>query len=82
MKIRYRARALEDVQAIYNWRVRQSSDIAKKVEATVFAAVGWLGEHPEFGTKTDEPNVRRWPMTDFHCTIFYVLGRDDGRGQA
>ena len=76
MKISYRARALEDVQAIYDWRARQNSDVAEKVEAAVFAAADWLGEHPEFGAKTDEPNIRRWPMTDFHYTIFYVLERN------
>jgi plasmid stabilization system protein ParE len=36
-----------------------------------------LGEHPEFGSKTDEVDVRRWPMTDFRYTIFYVIERDE-----
>ena len=69
----YRARALEDVHAIYQWRVRQSTDMAEKVEAAIFAAADWLGEHPKFGSKTDEANVRRWPMTDFRYTIFYIV---------
>jgi plasmid stabilization system protein ParE len=73
MKVRYRARALEDVRRIYQWRVRQSTEIAEKVEAAVFAAADWLGEHPEFGSKTDEAHARRWPMTDFSYTIFYVI---------
>ena len=76
MNVRYRARALEDVQGIYEWRARQNTEIAEKVEAAVFAAADWLGEHPEFGSKTDEANVRRWPMTDFRYTIFYVIERE------
>ena len=36
-----------------------------------------LGEHPEFGSKTDEVDVRRWPMTDFRYTIFYVIEREE-----
>jgi plasmid stabilization system protein ParE len=76
MNVRYRLRALEDVEAIHEWRVRQSADIAEKVEAAVFAAAEWLGEHPELGTMTDEADVRRWPMTDFRYTIFY---RFDGQ---
>ena len=78
MNVRYRARALEDVQGIYEWRARQSTEIGEKVEAAVFAAADWLGEHPEFGSKTDEANVRRWTMMDFRYTIFYVIEREAG----
>jgi hypothetical protein len=39
--------------------------MAEKVEAAIFAAADWLGAHPNFGSKTDEANVRRWPLTDF-----------------
>jgi plasmid stabilization system protein ParE len=76
MNVNYRARALEDVRAIYQWRARQSTDVAEKVEAAIFAAADWLGEHPKFGSKTDEANVRRWPMTDFRYTMFYVIDRE------
>ncbi|MGE0851890.1 MAG: type II toxin-antitoxin system RelE/ParE family toxin [Hyphomicrobiaceae bacterium] len=71
MNVRYRLRALDDVQAIYDWRSRQSTEIAAKIEAAIFAAAEWLGRHPELGTMTDEGDVRRWPMTDFNYTIFY-----------
>ena len=76
MKVRYRARALEDVDGIYQWRARQSTNVAEKVEAAVLAAAEWLGEHPEFGTMTDERDVRRWPITDFRYTIFYLIDRE------
>lgn len=76
MNVRYRARALEDVRAIHEWRARQSTEIAEKIEEAIFAAADWLGEHSKFGTKTDEVDVRRWPMTDFRYTIFYVMDRD------
>ena len=78
MNVGYRARALEDVHAIYQWRARQSTDVAEKVEAAIFAAADWLGLHREFGAKTDEANVRRWPMTDFRYTIFYLIDREGG----
>ena len=76
MNVRYRARALEDIDRIYEWRARQSADIAEKIEAALFAAGDWLGEHPECGTMTDEVGVRRWPMTDFRYTIFYIIDRE------
>ena len=77
MNVRYRARALQDVDDIYQWLARQSTNVAEKVEAAVIAASEWLGEHPELGTMTDEANVRRWPMPDFRYTIFYLIDRDD-----
>ena len=61
----YRSRALEDLQVMYDWRARQSPDIAEKTEIAIFASAEWLGQHPELGTMTDEADVRRWPMTDF-----------------
>jgi Plasmid stabilization system protein len=77
MKVRYRARALEDIDDIYEWLARHSSNVAVKVEAALMAATEWLGKHPELGTMTDEANVRRWPMPEFRYTIFYRVDRHD-----
>ena len=77
MNVRYRARALQDVDGIYQWLARHSTNVAEKVEAALMAAAEWLGEHPELGTMTDEANVRRWPMPEFRYTIFYLVDRDD-----
>jgi hypothetical protein len=57
MNVRYRARALEDVAAIHDWRSRQSMDIAEIIEAAIFAAADWLADHHNFGAKTDEADV-------------------------
>lgn len=63
---------------IHDWRARQSVELAEKIESAIFAAADWLGDHKMFGTKTDEPNVRRWPMTDFRYTIFYWIDEKGG----
>ena len=76
MTVRYRARALADIQEIHAWRARQGPELADKTEATIFAAADWLGDHSKFGSKTDEPDVRRWAMTDLRYTIFYWLDRE------
>jgi len=76
MNLRYRATALEDIHAIYAWRAPQSAEVAEKVESAIFATVHWLGAHPNLGTKTDEANVRRWPMTDLRYVIFYSIDQD------
>ena len=73
MSARYRARALADIDAIHAWRARQSPELANRVEAAIFAAADWLDDHPNLGSKTDDPHVRRWPMTDFQYTIFYRM---------
>ena len=39
MKLRYRATTLEDMRAIYDWRSRQSPEVAERVEAAIFATV-------------------------------------------
>jgi plasmid stabilization system protein ParE len=61
------------VAEIYNWRARQSTEIADRIEAAIFAAADWLSDHSKFGAVTDEAGVRRWPMTDVKYTIFYVI---------
>ena len=76
MKLRYRATVLEDMRAIYDWRSRQSPEVAERVEAAIFATVEWLAARPTLGTKTDEAHVRRWPMTDLRYAIFYRIDRD------
>ena len=76
MNLRYRAAALEDIDAIYAWRSRQSPEVAERIESAIFATIDWLAAHPTLGTKTDEANVRRWPMTDLRYAIFYVVDKD------
>jgi plasmid stabilization system protein ParE len=79
MNVRYRARALEDIEGIYQWVARRSTRIAADVEAAIATAAEWLGAHAEIGAMTDEPNVRRWPMPEFRYTIFYLLEREHDR---
>jgi plasmid stabilization system protein ParE len=79
MNVRYRARALDDIDGIYEWVARRSVRIAADVEAAILTAAEWLGEHAEMGAITDEPNVRRWPMPEFRYTIFYLLEREQDR---
>ena len=39
---------------------------------------GWGGIR-RLGTRTNEANVRRWPMPEYRYTIFYLVERDDDR---
>ncbi len=72
MNLRYRATALEDLDAIYAWRSRQSAEVAARIEAAIFATIDWLAAHPTLGTRTDEKDVRRWSMTDLGYAPFFT----------
>jgi plasmid stabilization system protein ParE len=76
MNLRYKATALEDIDAIFAWRARVGAEVAEKVASAIFTTGEWLAAHPNFGAKTDEAEVRRWPMTDLRYVIFYSIDRD------
>ena len=64
--------ALEEVAAIHQ-RLAEHTEAAECIEAAVFDSLNMLAEFPQFGRKTDENGVHRWPMKDFLYTIFYRI---------
>lgn len=79
MRVRFRAKALDDIAGIYLFRATtQSVEVAAHIEAAIFATTDLLARHPELGSKTDHKDrVRRWPMTQYNYAIFYRIG-DEG----
>lgn len=71
MRVRLTPVALEDVAAIHQTLAGHSAEFAERVQSAVFYCLDMLGEFPQFGRKTDERAVHRWPMGDFRYTIFY-----------
>jgi plasmid stabilization system protein ParE len=71
MRVRLTPVALEDVAAIHQTLAAHSEELAASVEDAVFDCLDILGEFPQFGRKTDECGVHRWPMGEFRYTIFY-----------
>jgi len=52
MKVRFRAKALDDIACIFLFRSsRHSREVAARVEAAIFASTKLLGRHPELGTR-------------------------------
>ena len=72
MRVRFRAKALDDIAAIYLFRsAAHGVEVAARVEAAIFASTELLSRYPELGSKTDhKAGVRRWPMTQYDYTIF------------
>src|SRR5438045_3026247 len=77
MKVRFRAKALDDIASIFLFRSRRHSpEVEARVEAAIFATTKLLGRHPELGSRTDhKAQVRRWPMTDYDYTVFYLIDK-------
>ena len=65
MKVRFRVRALNDIDAIYQWLSQHSLALAKRTEAAMLAAAELLVEHPELGALA----VGRWQNSPTRCFI-------------
>jgi plasmid stabilization system protein ParE len=78
MRVRFRAKALDDIASIYLFRSSaHGAEVAAHVEAAILATTELLGRHPELGIKTDhKARVRRWPMTQYDYAIFYRIGEE------
>ena len=76
MRVRFRAKALDDIAIIYLFRsTAHSVEVAARVEAAIFASTELLSRYPKLGSKTDhKAGVRRWPMTQYEYGIFYRVG--------
>ncbi len=73
MKVRYRNRAREDIESIYDWIAKDSFAVAQRVEDAIHAAAKLLGKSPELGVETGYMDARRWPIPRFFHTIFYRI---------
>ena len=73
MRVYYRDRAQLDIEKIYDWVARESLEAAQRVENAIRSAADLLAMRPEIGVATGYKSVRRWPMPDYHYTIFYRI---------
>ena len=73
MMVRYRERARDDIEKIYDRIARDSEASAERVENAICRAVGMLRMEPEMGADMGYEETRRWPMRDYKYTIFYRI---------
>jgi|KBSSwiStaDraftv2_1062776.scaffolds.fasta_scaffold407924_4 plasmid stabilization system protein ParE len=78
MRVRFRAKALDDIAIIYLFRsTAHSTEVAARVEGAIFSSTELLGRYPELGSKTDhKAGVRRWPMTQYDYASFYRISKE------
>jgi plasmid stabilization system protein ParE len=53
---------------------RTAETSASELKRRCFDALDSFATFPQFGVETDEVGVHRWPIKEFHYTIFYRVG--------
>ena len=73
MMVRYRNRAREVIDELYERIAQGNPSVARRVEDAIRAAGELLAERPELGVATGRRDARRWPMPDHAYAIFYHI---------
>lgn len=77
MRLRYTLRALDDLSSILGYLAERSPVGAKHVRRRLQVVIGLLPEHPNIGTPTDDPTIRRLIALPYPYLIFYELGDNE-----
>src|SRR6266702_278035 len=77
MKIRYRARAISDLEEIYRYLEPRSSTGAGNVLRSIHAAIGILAVHPHSAERTSDPEIRVRVLGRYRYKIFYSVADSD-----
>src|SRR5438309_746056 len=77
MMVRYRSRAQDDIENIYDRIARDNPPAAQRVESAIRGAGELLSRQPELGVAMGHKDARRWPMPDYDYAIFYRSDWDE-----
>lgn len=76
MTWRLSQRAAQDLEAIYQYRARQSEETAQRVLAAILAAIRRTAAHPLSGRPGARPRTREIVVTDYPYIIPYRVQDD------
>ena len=76
MKVRYRERALADLDEISGYLTQRSPSVAYNVLTAIHAAVADIAEHPQSARRTSDPSVRVKVVARYRYQIFYSIEAD------
>lgn len=71
MKLRYTLPALADLSSILDYIAARSPGGARRVQARIQTIIDLLLLHPQIGTRTDDPAIRRLTTSPYPYLIFY-----------
>jgi plasmid stabilization system protein ParE len=77
MKIRYRQRALADIDDIYLYLHERSPRGALNVLAAIHASINEIADHPFGYVRTDNPDIRVMTVRRYRYRIFYSVIEND-----
>ena len=71
MRLHYTLPALADLNAVLDYIAARSPQGARRVQARIQAIIDLLLLHPNIGTRTDDPTIRRMTTSPYPYLIFY-----------
>ena len=76
MKVRYRGRALADLEQIFHYIDKRSSSGARNVIDEIHAAINAIAEYPLSEQQTSYPRIHVKIVRRYRYRIFYVVEAD------
>lgn len=73
MKVRYRTRAIGDLEEIYRYLEPRSPSGADNVLRSIHAAITSVASHPYSAERTSEPDIRVKVLGRYRYKIFYSV---------
>jgi plasmid stabilization system protein ParE len=73
VKVRYTLPALADLNEILDYIVAHSPQGAKRVQARIQSTIDLLLLYPFVGARTDDPTMRRLPVSPYLYLVFYEV---------
>jgi toxin ParE1/3/4 len=77
MRVRYRERALADLEDIFRYLDERIPAGARRVIEAIHGAIMSAAEHPLSARETSDPAIRVKIVGRFHDKIFYSVGADE-----
>jgi toxin ParE1/3/4 len=73
MRLRYRAQALADIDAIHRFLEEHSPAGARNVLHAIYASIHLIAEHPLSYQRTDDSDIRVHVVRRYRYKIFYSV---------
>lgn len=77
MRLRYTQPALADLDAILDHIAAHSSQGAARVQARIKTIIDLLLSHPNVGSRTDDPTIRRLNTSPYPYLVFFEVAGDE-----
>ena len=77
MRVRFTRPAQADLHRIYSYIAKENLAAASRVVTRLIEHARSLGDHPQQGRKTDEPNVHVIVVPQLRYLIFYRVVDDE-----